>query len=145
VAGRTENVVRFIKADGVPLVITLFCILMGVGGTVIGIGALLDPSSALDFVDGADKMGIAWGGRNMGLGVAMLAAVLFRSSAGYAVAFSGAIWREVSDLIAGMSEGGSLNVPFAFVLVLELVALAVVARSAIASRSDHVVTGSALT
>lgn len=126
---------KFIKANGVPIPITLFAALMGVGGTVIGVQALIDPTTAIDFVDGADKMGTAWAGRNLGLGVAMIAAVLFRHSAGYAVAFSGAIWREVSDLIAGLSDGGSLNVPFAVVLVLELVCLAIVARSALEQRN----------
>lgn len=127
---------RFIKANGVPLVITVFATLMGVGGTIIGIQALLDPTTAIDFVEGADKMGTAWGGRNLGLGVASLAAVLLRNVAGYSVAFAGAIWREVSDLIAGMSDGGSLNVPFAIVLVLELICLAICVRNTLAMQSE---------
>lgn len=120
---------RFIKADGVPLVITIFGILMGIGGTVIGIQAMVDPTTAIDFVDGADKMGTAWGGRNTGLGVAMLAAVLLRSVGGYAVAFAGAIWRELSDVIAGLYDGGSLNVPFTVILVLEVVCLVLLVRN----------------
>ncbi len=127
---------RFIKADGVPLVITIFGILMGIGGTVIGLQAIADPTTAIDFVDGADKMGIAWGGRNTGLGVAMLAAVLLRNVGAYAAAFAGAIWREFSDVTAGMSDGGSLNVPFALILVLELVCLAICVRNTIAMRDN---------
>lgn len=127
----------FIKANGIPLPITIFAALMGIGGTVIGVGALLDPTTAIDFVEGADKMGTAWGGRNLGLGAAMLGAVLMRHAAGYAVAFFGAIWREISDLMAGLSDGGSLNVPFAVVLVLELVCLAICVRSALAERSTE--------
>lgn len=80
-------------------------------------------------------MGIAWGGRNLGLGVAMIAAVLLRSSAGYAVGFASVIWRELSDLMAGLRDGGSLNIPFAIVLLLELVCLAIVLRSALAMRA----------
>lgn len=124
-----EEDMKFIKAAGVPLPITLLAALMGIGGTIIGIGAVLDPSTAIDFIDGADKLGTSWGGRNLGLGVASIAAVLLRNSAAYVVAFSGAIWREISDLIAGMIDGGSLNVPFAFVLVLELICLAVCLRA----------------
>lgn len=127
---------RFIKADGVPIAITIFAILMGVGGTVIGIQALLDPTTAIDFVDGADKMGTAWGGRNLGLGVAMLAAVLLRSVGGYAVGFAGAVWREFSDVVAGLSDGGSLNIPFALILVLELVCLAICVRNTVAARAE---------
>lgn len=129
---------RFIKADGVPLVITIFGILMGVGGTIIGIQAIADPSSAIDFVDGADKMGTAWGGRNLGLGVAMVAAVLLRHAAGYAAAFAGAIWREFSDVLAGTLDGGSFNVPFALILVLELVCLVICVRSTLALRKADV-------
>lgn len=129
---------KFIKADGVPLAITIFGILMGFGGTVIGIQAIADPTTAIDFVDGADKMGTAWGGRNMGLGVAMLAAVLLRHAAGYAAAFAGAIWREFSDVLAGTLDGGSFNVPFALILVLELVALAICVRSTLAMRKTAV-------
>jgi len=128
---------KMIKAEGVPLVVTAFALLMGIGGTVIGLGALIDPTTALDFVDGADKMGTAWGGRNLGLGVATLAAVVFRHPGAYATAFAGVIWREVSDLIAGTMDGGSLNIPFAVVLVLELICLAVCARAAFAARSSE--------
>lgn len=124
-----EEDMKFIKAPGVPLPITLLAALMGIGGTIIGIGALLDPSAAIDFVDGADKLGTSWAGRNLGLGIASILAVLLRNSAGYVVAFGGAIWREVSDLIAGTIDGGSLNIPFAIVLVLELICLAVCLRA----------------
>lgn len=127
---------RFIKADGVPIVITIFAMLMGVGGTIIGINAIIDPSSALDFVDGADKMGTAWGGRNAGLGFAMLAAVALRSVGGYAVGLAGAIWREFSDLVAGLLDGGSLNIPFAVILVIEVVFLAICVRNSFAMRSE---------
>ncbi|MEL6984146.1 MAG: hypothetical protein AAFO29_17100 [Actinomycetota bacterium] len=96
---------------------------------------MIDPTTAIDFVDGADKMGIAWGGRNTGLGVAMLAAVALRSVGGYAVAFAGAVWRELSDVIAGMSDGGSFNAPFALILVLELVCLVLLVRNTLAMRA----------
>ena len=127
---------KFIKAEGVPLAITIFAILMGVGGTVIGIGALIDQTTAIDFVDGADKMGTTWAGRNLGLGVAMLAAVLLRHAAGYAAAFAGAIWRELSDVIAGTLDGGSFNVAFALIGVLELACLAICVRAAMLQRAE---------
>ena len=125
---------NFIKADGVPIAITIFGILMGVGGTIIGIGALIDPTSAIEFVEGADKLGTSWAGRNLGLGFAMLVAVALRHSAAYAAAFAGAIWREFSDVVAGTLDGGSFNVPFALVLVVELVCLAICVRATLAQR-----------
>lgn len=127
---------RFIKARGIPIPITFFAILMGIGGTIIGLLALIDPTNAIDFVDGADKMGTSWAGRNLGLGFATLLAVLLRNATGYAVAFSGAIWREISDLIAGASDGGSLNIPFAVVLVIEIVIVAIALRSSLGQASE---------
>ena len=88
-----------IKADGVPLIITAFALLMGVGGTVIGISALADPSSAVNFVDGADDLATSWAGRNLGLGVVMLVAVAMRQAGAYAAAFAGSVCREISDVL----------------------------------------------
>ena len=96
---------------------------------------MIDPTTAIDFVDGADKMGIAWGGRNTGLGVAMLAAVLLRNVGGYAAAFAGAVWREFSDVSAGLSDGGSFNAPFALILALELICLGICVRNTLAMRA----------
>jgi len=124
---------KFIKADGVPIAITVFAVLMGIGGIVIGVGALVDPTSALNFVDGADKLGTGWGGRNLGLGVAMIAAVLLRQAAGYAVAFAAVIWREFSDVLVSTQDGESFNAPFAVVLVLEVICLGICVRSALAT------------
>ncbi len=84
---------NLIKAQGVPLVITGFAILMGIGGTLIGVSALADPSSALNFVDGAEDLATSWAGRNLGLGIAMLVAVALRSSGACAAAFAGAVCR----------------------------------------------------
>lgn len=126
---------KFIKADGVPLAITIFALLMGVGGIVIGVGALADPTSALNFVDGADKMGTGWGGRNLGLGVAMVAAVLLRNAAGYAVGFAAIIWREFSDVLVSTEDGESFNVPFAVILVVEVVCLAICVKAALVDRA----------
>ena len=128
---------KFIKADGVPIAITIFAMLMGIGGTVIGIQALIDPTTALDFVEGADKMGTAWGGRNLGLGVALLAAVLLRTVGGYAVGFAGVIWREFSDVLAGMQDGGSFNAPFALILVIELICLGICVRNTMRQRDTR--------
>lgn len=112
-----------IKAEGVPLAITLFAILMGIGGTVIGVGALFDPESAINFVSGADDLATSWAGRNLGLGVAMLAAVVFRHAAGYAAVFAGAICRELSDVLV------EFNIAFFVVMLIEVVCLAWCARA----------------
>lgn len=109
---------QMIRANGVPLAITIFAILMGLGGTVIGISSLADPSSALNFVDGADDLATSWAGRNLGLGVAMLVAVLVRQAGAYAAVFAGAICRELSDVLV------EFNVAFFVVMLIEVVCLA---------------------
>ena len=118
-----------IKAEGVHIAITVFAILMGVGGTVIGISALADPTSAVNFVAGADDLATSWAGRNMGLGIAMLVAVAMRHAAGYAAAFAGAICRELSDVIV------EFNVAFFVIMLIEIVCLGICARAALKQRS----------
>ena len=114
---------HLIKAEGVHLAITAFAVLMGVGGTVIGIGALVDPESAVNFVAGADDLATSWAGRNLGLGIAMLVAVSMRHAAGYAAAFAGAICRELSDVIV------EFNVAFFVIMLIEIVCLGICARA----------------
>ncbi len=120
---------HFVKAEGVPLAITIFAALMGLGGTVIGIGALVDPESANNFVSGADDLATSWAGRNMGLGIAMLVAVAMRHAAGYAAAFSGAIFRELSDVMV------EFNVAFFVIMLIEIVCLAICVRAVMAMRT----------
>ncbi len=116
-----------IRARGVPIAITIFAIVMGLGGTVIGIGALLDPESAVNFVSGADDLATSWAGRNLGLGIAMLVAVAMRHAAGYAAAFAGAICRELSDVLV------EFNIAFFVIMLIEIVCLGICARAAFAS------------
>lgn len=119
-----------IRAERVPLAITLFAILMGVGGTVIGVLALLDPESAVNFIPGADDLATSWAGRNLGLGVAMLVAVVMRHAAGYAVGFAGAICRELSDVMV------EFNPAFFVVMLIEIVCLVWCVRAVMQLRSQ---------
>ena len=121
---------KMIKAPGVPLAITAFAVLMGLGGTIIGLLALIDPSSAANFIDGADDLATSWAGRNMGLGIGMLLAVVMRDAAGYAVAFAGAICRELSDVIV------EFNVAFFVIMLIEIVCLAWCARAALLNQRE---------
>lgn len=121
---------KFIKAEGVPLAMTAFAILMGVGGTIIGIMAISDPTSATNFVSGADDLATSWAGRNLGLGVAMLVAVLVRHAGAYAAAFAGAICRELSDVIV------EFNAAFFVIMLIEIACLVWCMRAVSAMRSQ---------
>ncbi len=122
---------QFIKADGVPLVITIFAVIMGLGGTAIGISALADPTSAVNFVDGADDLATSWAGRNLGLGIAMLFAVAMRQAGAYAAAFAGAICRELSDVLV------EFNAAFFVIMLIEIVCLAICVRAVFAQSSQR--------
>ena len=112
-----------IRTPGIPLVITILAILLGLFATVLGVLALIDPANALGYVPGADMLGTNWGGRNAGLGVVLLVAVLLKSPYAYAAAFSGQILREFSDALAALPNAmGIVGVlPFAAVDILGLV------------------------
>jgi hypothetical protein len=109
---------NIIRANGIPLWITIVALLIGLLGTAIGIMALLDPTAAFGYIDGADSIARTWAGRNAGLGVALLVAVALRNANGYAVAFAGSIMREISDILDILNGGvGTLAVIGAFLLV----------------------------
>lgn len=125
-----------LRTPGVPVWVTVLAVLLGLFATLFGVLAMLDPHIALGWVSGADALGVRWGGRNTGLGVVLLVAVLLRSPAGYVVAFSGQLLREFGDVVAAGPTLGSFvgTLPFIAVDVLGLVfavrALGVLRRQA---------------
>lgn len=80
------------KTDGIPLWITLLLGLSVVLGIVAG-GLALTGNGMEAF------MGPSWGGRNMGLGLAALAAIWLKSPTAYIAVFLGAMAREVGDIV----------------------------------------------
>ncbi|MEM7115623.1 MAG: hypothetical protein AAF614_24490 [Chloroflexota bacterium] len=121
-----------IRAKGIPIWVTVLAILIGGMGIFIGVSALLDPTMVLGYVDGADGMRLSWAGRNVGVAVALLVAVLLRNASGYAVAFAASIFREFGDIMATVNGYTDFNVAgmLAFVFV-ELICLALSVRAAL--------------
>ena len=120
---------KFIRAEGIPIWVTIIMGLVGVMGTTFGIMAMIDPTAAIGFIDGADSLAIAWGGRNAGLGVALLLAVYLRNSGAYAAAIGGSLFREISDLIA---NGFPLWIMI--FLVIEIVCFVISLRATLKAR-----------
>jgi len=108
-------------------------------GTFLGIQALIDPSSALAYVDGAEILGIGWGGRNMGLGVALVLAVFLRNANAYVVALAASLFRELSDIIGTLPVGGATVFGLSAFLILEIICLIVSLRAALQNNSDSIV------
>ncbi len=120
----------FIRAAGIPIWVTVIVTLVGVMGTFLGVMAMIDPTSAIGYIQGADSLAITWGGRNAGLGVALLVAVFLRNANGYTVAIAASLFREISDLM-----GGGFSIGIAIFLLLEIVLFVISLRAAIQTRS----------
>lgn len=121
---------NIIRTNGIPFVVTIFAILVGAMGTFLGVTALIDPTSAVGYIDGADVMALSWGGRNLGLGVALLVAVVLRNANGYAVAFAASIFREVGDIVASLSGDTGFGVAtLAGFVVVEIICFALSVRA----------------
>ncbi len=104
------------KAPGIPYWITVFAAINVVVGCVLGFGALFEPTQALDYVDGADALGRTWGGRNAGFAMAL--AIFLKHPAAYTVAFAGAAFRDVGDLVNVLVERPFELAPLIFVTLL---------------------------
>ncbi|MEM8860213.1 MAG: hypothetical protein AAGD96_17945 [Chloroflexota bacterium] len=125
-----------IRAKGIPIWITAIAILFGAMGTFLGVNALINPSTAVGFIDGADVLALSWAGRNLGLGIALLVAVFVRSAGGYAVAFGGAMFREIGDIFAQtVGDTGFGFATLAVLAILELVCFGFALRAVLAQRN----------
>ena len=123
---------NIIRTNGIPLGVTILAMLIGAMGTFLGVTALLDPTTAVGYIDGADVMALSWAGRNLGVAVALLVAVILRNANGYAVAFAGATFREVGDIFASLNGDTGFGVTTLVVLALiEFVCFALSVRAAL--------------
>lgn len=87
-----------LKTDGIPLWVTIFALLVALNGVAASIAVL---NGVHDVESG---FALSWAGRNFGLGLVALAAVLLKSPVAYLVAFLGGVSRDVSDLIGEMGK-----------------------------------------
>lgn len=126
-----------IRAKGVPIWVTAIAILFGAMGTFLGVNGLINPDTAVGFIEGAEVMALSWAGRNLGLGIALLAAVILRNASGYAVAFGGAMWRDVGDMFAQTVGDTGFGIPtLAVIVLIEVVCLVFAVRGVMANRSE---------
>ena len=114
-----------IGANGVPSWVTGLAILIGLFSTVAGLAIMADPT-IMDIGD--TVVGRQWGGRNIGLGIALLVAVATREARAYLAGFAGGLFRDIGDLIGAIDDGASPIVPVV-VLLLGLAAIAAVVRA----------------
>lgn len=114
-----------IRAKGVPTWVTGVALFIGVFSVLAGTAIMIDPS-IMDIDD--TVVGRQWGGRNIGLGVALLVAVALRDARAYVAAFAAGLFRDVGDLVAAIDDGEPPVVPV-IVLAVGIAAIAAVLRA----------------
>ena len=114
-----------IGANGVPSWVTGLAILIGLFSTLAGLAIMADPT-IMDISD--TVVGRQWGGRNIGLGIALLVAVALREARAYLAGFAAGLFRDIGDLVGSIDDGASPIVPIV-VLVLGLTAIVGVLRA----------------
>lgn len=111
-----------IRTSGVPAWVTGLAIFIGVFSTLAGLAIMIDPA-IMDIDDSV--VGRQWGGRNMGLGFALLAAVVLRDARAYVAGFGAGLFRDIGDFVGAIEDGASPIVPIV-VLVLGAAAIGAV-------------------
>lgn len=114
-----------IRTNGVPPWVTGLALFIGAFSTLAGLAIMIDPS-IMDIGD--TVVGRQWGGRNMGLGVALLAAVALRDARAYLAGFAAGLFRDIGDLVGAIEDNASPIVPIV-VFVLGVVAIVGVLRA----------------
>lgn len=113
------------RTNGVPAWVTGLAILIGLFSTLAGLAIMIDPT-IMDIDD--TVVGRQWGGRNIGLGVALLVAVALRDARAYLAGFAAGLFRDIGDLVGAIDDGASPIVPVV-VLVLGVAAIGAVLRA----------------
>ena len=103
-----------VKANGVPTWVTGLAALIGLFSVVAGTAIMADPT-IMDIDDSV--VGRQWGGRNVGLGIALIAAVAFRDARAYMAAFAAGLFRDIGDFAGALDDGASPIVPIVFLVV----------------------------
>lgn len=113
-----------LKPIGIPVFVTLYGGLLALIGTYLGISALLDPSVAVGYIDGAELISGAWAGRTLGMALALALALWFRNAQVYTLAFLASVCREGGDIIGAIHSGSTSLIPvLGIFLFLDLVCL----------------------
>ena len=114
-----------IRTNGVPAWVTGVAMFIGLFSALAGVAIMIDPS-IMDIDD--TVVGRQWGGRNIGIGVALLVAVVLREARAYVAAFAAGLFRDVGDLVASIDDGEPPIVPI-IVLAVGIAAIAAVLRA----------------
>lgn len=111
-----------LRVEGVPIWATIYLLVVIGFGVVLGIPALLGEGFA-------DLQTIGWGGRELGVAIGAILALLYRSALAYFLIFVIGTFRELSDLLEALDETPSNTSSAAMVGVFLIVGIACAAVS----------------
>ncbi|MDW3178804.1 MAG: hypothetical protein R8J94_15540 [Acidimicrobiia bacterium] len=114
-----------LKANGVPTGVTALAGFIGLFSMVAGLAIMIDPT-IMNIDDSV--VGRQWGGRNIGLGVALVVAVVLRDARAYMAGFAAGLFRDIGDLVGAIDDNASVVVPVVF-LIVGLAAIGAVLRA----------------
>lgn len=118
------------KPAGIPFVVTAYGAFIAIIGMVLGISGLIDPTSAVGYVEGADVIAGAWAGRTLGLGLALALALWFKTAQAYVIVFLASVCREGGDIVGAVNQGGTGTIPMlAAFIVLDVICLVLSVRA----------------
>lgn len=121
-----------IIANGVPRWVTGLAILIGLFSMVAGLAIMADPT-IMDIDDSV--VGRQWGGRNIGLGAALVVAVVLRDARAYVAGFGAGLFRDIGDLVGALDDGASPIVPIVFLIVGVAAIIGVVQAGGLSAQS----------
>jgi hypothetical protein len=100
------NISQF-KPEGIPILVTLYGGILALIGIYLGVVGLIDPTTAVGYVEGGDMIAGAWAGRTLGLALATAAALWFRTVQAYTIVFLASVCREGGDVVGALNSGSN--------------------------------------
>ena len=100
------NISQF-KPEGIPMLVTLYGGILALIGIYLGVVGLIDPTTAVGYVEGGDMIAGAWAGRTLGLALATAVALWFRTVQAYTIVFLASVCREGGDVVGALNSGSN--------------------------------------
>ncbi len=119
-----------LKPEGIPLFVMIYGGILALIGIYLGITGLVDPTTAVGYVDGGDMIAGAWAGRTLGMALVTVLAIWFRTPQAYVLVFLGSVCREGGDVIGAINTGSSSTLMVLLVfLALDVICLILSVRA----------------
>ena len=104
---------------GIPFFVTAYGAVLFSAGSLLGLGAFINPSSAIGYVEGAVQISGGWAGRTFGMALVQGLSLYLKTPEAYALGFLNAFCRELGDVFGAVAAGETGAIPMlgAFLLL----------------------------